>query len=53
VREAENDAAAAPRLRGLEGRDRLFAAAAFLLAMLPFAVALVRAFRDGWVPSGD
>ncbi|MDQ1534549.1 MAG: hypothetical protein QOF28_2310, partial [Actinomycetota bacterium] len=41
------------RLRDLDGRDRQFAIALLLLVLVPFAVALVRAFHDGWVPSGD
>ena len=41
------------RLRALVGRDRIVAAVALALVLLPFVVALVRAFRDGWVPSGD
>ncbi|HEY5011347.1 MAG TPA: hypothetical protein VIK61_01410 [Acidimicrobiia bacterium] len=41
------------RLRDLRGRDRLFAIALLVLVLTPFAVALVRAFGDGWIPSGD
>ncbi|MDQ1466683.1 MAG: hypothetical protein QOH10_1098 [Actinomycetota bacterium] len=41
------------RLRDLRGRDRLFALGLLVLVLAPFAVALVRAFRDGWVPSAD
>jgi hypothetical protein len=41
------------RLRDLRGRDRVFAVALLVLLLVPFAVALVRAFHDGWVPSGD
>jgi hypothetical protein len=41
------------RLRDLEGRDRLIALGLLVLVLVPFAVALVRAFRDGWIPSGD
>jgi hypothetical protein len=40
-------------LRDLRGRDRWFAVAIAVLVLVPFAVALVRGFRDGWVPSGD
>jgi hypothetical protein len=41
------------RLRDLRGRDRLLALGMLVLLLVPFVVALVRAFRDGWVPSGD
>ena len=41
------------RLRGIEGRARLLALGMFVLLLVPFAVALVRAFHDGWIPSGD
>src|SRR5207247_343770 len=41
------------RLRDLRGRDQLFALGLLVLVLVPFAVALVRAFRDGWVPSAD
>jgi hypothetical protein len=41
------------RLRDLRGRDRVIAFTALGLALVPFAVALARAFHDGWVPSGD
>ncbi len=41
------------RLRDLRGRDRWFAITISVLVLVPFAVALVRGFRDGWVPSGD
>jgi hypothetical protein len=41
------------RLRDLRGRDLVFAVVLLVLVLVPFAVALVRAFRDGWVPSGD
>ena len=41
------------RLRDIEGRDRQFAIALFILVLVPFVVALTRAFHDGWVPSGD
>src|ERR1700675_2968168 len=41
------------RLREIDGRDRQFAIALFILVLVPFAVALARAFHDGWVPSGD
>jgi hypothetical protein len=41
------------RLGDLEGRERRLAIAMLVLLMVPFVVALVRAFRDGWMPSGD
>jgi hypothetical protein len=41
------------RLRDLRGRDRILAIAIVVLVLTPFAVALVRAFGDGWIPSGD
>ena len=41
------------RLRDLVGRERLVALAMLALVLAPFVVALVRAARDGWVPSGD
>jgi hypothetical protein len=41
------------RLRDLQGRDRLYAIGLVVLVLVPFAVALTRAFHDGWVPSGD
>src|SRR6476659_8557937 len=41
------------KLCDLEGRDRLLAIALLVLVLVPFAVALVRAFHDGWIPSGD
>jgi hypothetical protein len=41
------------RLRDLRGRDRQYAVAMLVAVLVPFAVALVRASRDGWVPSGD
>jgi hypothetical protein len=41
------------RLRDLQGRDRLYAIGLAVLVLVPFVVALVRAFHDGWVPSGD
>src|SRR4051794_31112571 len=40
-------------LRDLRGRDRTLAYMVFALVFGLFAVALVRAFRDGWVRSGD
>jgi hypothetical protein len=41
------------RLRDLRGNERWIALAAFVLLAVPFVVALVRAYRGGWVPSGD
>jgi hypothetical protein len=41
------------RLRDLQGRERGLALGMFVLVLVPFAVALVRAFHDGWIPSGD
>jgi hypothetical protein len=41
------------RLRDLRGRERWLAIGMLVLVLVPFAVALVRAFHDGWVPSGD
>ena len=41
------------RLRDLQGRDRWYAIGLVVLVLVPFVVALVRAFHDGWVPSGD
>jgi hypothetical protein len=41
------------RLRDLQGRDRLLAGLLFLAVLVPFVVSLVRAYHDGWVPSGD
>jgi hypothetical protein len=41
------------RLRDLRGYERWVAAGAFALVLVPFVVALVRAYGDGWVPSGD
>lgn len=41
------------RLRDLQGRDRLLAAALLAAVLVPFVVSLVRAYHDGWVPSGD
>jgi hypothetical protein len=41
------------RLRDLQGRDRLLAVGLVVLVLVPFAVALLRAFGDGWIPSGD
>lgn len=51
--QADGCARARWRLRDLRGGDRLLALALLVLALVPFAVALVRAFHDGWVPSGD
>ena len=59
--DVEHDAAATDdgwaharfRLRELEGRDRVLALAMFALVLVPFVVALVRAFGDGWIASGD
>jgi hypothetical protein len=49
------DAAAneAGRLRDLHGRDRHIALAMFVLLLVPFVVAIVRAYHDKWIPSGD
>src|SRR4029078_3005878 len=33
--------------------DRWYAVALVVLVLVPFAVALTRAFHDGWIPSGD
>jgi hypothetical protein len=41
------------RLRDLRGRDLFLATGLLVVVLVPFAVALVRAVRDGWVPSGD
>jgi hypothetical protein len=41
------------RLRDLRGWERALALTTLALAVVPFVVALVRAFGDGWVPSGD
>jgi hypothetical protein len=45
--------AAARRLRDLRGRDLAFALCLLVLTLIPFAVAVIRALGDGWVPSGD
>jgi hypothetical protein len=41
------------RLRDLRGRDLFLATGLLVVVLVPFAVALVRAVRNGWVPSGD
>ena len=41
------------RVRDLESRERRVAVAMLALVLLPFVVALVRAFSDGWIASGD
>jgi hypothetical protein len=41
------------RLRDLRGRDLVFVLATAGLVMVPFVVALVRSWHDGWLPSGD
>jgi hypothetical protein len=41
------------RLRDLTGRDRHLAVGLFALLVVPFAVAVLRALHDGWIPSGD
>jgi hypothetical protein len=41
------------RVRDYHGRDRALIVGVFVLTLVPFVVALVRARQDGWVPSGD
>jgi hypothetical protein len=41
------------RLRDLRGRERAYALVLLALVLVPFVVALVRAYHDGWIPSGD
>ena len=41
------------RVRDYHGRDRALILGVFVLTLVPFVVALVRARQDGWVPSGD
>jgi hypothetical protein len=49
----DNDGGPPFRLRDLRGRDLALALATLGLVIVPFVVALVRAWHDGWVPSGD
>lgn len=52
--EIEDTETAPPHhLRNLRGRERGYALALLVLVLVPFAVALVRAYHDGWIPSGD
>jgi MFS family permease len=52
--EPDDDWARSPRrLRDLRGRNLVYTVVLLVLVLTPFAVALVRAFREGWVPSGD
>lgn len=41
------------RLRDLHGRDRFFMSGLFVLVIVPFVVAFIRARRAGWVPTND
>jgi hypothetical protein len=41
------------RLRDLRGRDLALVLATLALVIVPFVVALVRSWHDGWLPSGD
>jgi hypothetical protein len=53
--EQATDATGGPpyRLRDLRGRDLALALATLALVIVPFVVALVRSWHDGWLPSGD
>src|SRR4051794_30642233 len=55
ARDAATDPGCGPpyRLRSLRGVELAIALSVLGLAVVPFVVALVRAYHDGWVPSGD
>jgi hypothetical protein len=52
-RQADGLARARWRFRDLQARERWYALAMVCLILVPFAVSLTRAFRAGWMPSGD
>jgi hypothetical protein len=41
------------RLRDLRGRDLALALATLVLVVVPFVVALIRSWHDGWLPTWD